>query len=111
MTITRQRHEYLPRQQAHGEGSGQIARGMIPPGVKVPTRAGTFLYSSMMSGHDDQSPTHALPETVEQEAAILFRHISQFAEAAGGKPTDIVNLTLFVMDDAHRPVLIKEVEK
>ena len=111
MAISRQRYEYLPRQEAHTEGSGQIARGMIPPAVKVPTKAGTFIYSSMMSGHDDQDPNHALPATVEEEAEILFRHIRQIVESAGGKPTDIVNLTLFVMDDKYRANLETELQK
>ena len=105
MASVRVRHDYLPRRQAHTEGSGQIARGMIPPGVRVPTKAGTFVFSSMMSGHDDESPDHGLPKDVEREVEILFRHIRQFIEAAGGKPADIVNLTFFVMDDAYRPLV------
>ena len=111
MAATPQRHEFLPRRAAHGEGSGQIARNMIPPAVKVPTRAGTFVYSSMMSGHDDEDPAHGLPDTVEREAEILFRHIRQFVESAGGKPADIINLTLYTMDDKYRPVLDAELNK
>ncbi len=111
MAVSRQRHEYLPRREAHGEGTGQIARGMIPPAVKVPTKAGTFIYSSMMSGHDDQDPNHGLPDTIEKEAEILFRHIRQIVESAGGKPTDILNLTLFVMDDKYRANLEAELKK
>jgi enamine deaminase RidA (YjgF/YER057c/UK114 family) len=111
VTITRLRHEFMPRRESHGEGAGQIARGNIPPAVRVPTKAGTFIYSSMMSGHDDEDPAHALPDTVEREAEILFRHIRQFVEAADGKPTDIVNLTLFVMDDGYRPVLEQQLQK
>ena len=84
---------------------------MIPTAVKVPTKAGTFIYSSMMSGHDDQDPKHALPATVEEEAEILFRHIRQIVESAGGKPTDIVNLTLFAMDDKYRANLETELQK
>lgn len=111
MAVTAQRHEFLPRREAHTEGSGQIARQMIPPAVKVPTKAGTFIFSSMMSGHDDEDPAHALPDTVEREAEILFRHIRQFVESAGGKPADIVNLTLYTMDDKYRPVLDTQLEK
>jgi enamine deaminase RidA (YjgF/YER057c/UK114 family) len=84
---------------------------MIPPAVKVATKAGTFIYSSMMSGHDDESPAHALPEAVEKEAEILFRHIRQIVESAGGKTSDILNLTLYVMDDKYRANLEHELHK
>jgi enamine deaminase RidA (YjgF/YER057c/UK114 family) len=111
MAVTPQRYEFLPRPAARAEGSGQIARQMIPPAVKVPTKAGTFIYSSMMSGHDDESPTHELPDNVEREAEILFRHIRQFVESAGGKPSDIINLTLYTMDDQYRTVLETQLSK
>src|SRR5581483_12141356 len=105
MAVARERYEFLPSRAAGNLGSGQIARAMIPPAVRVATKAGTFVYSSMMSGHDDEDPAHGLPDSVEREAEILFRHIRQFVENAGGKPADIVNLTLYTMDDAHRSAL------
>jgi hypothetical protein len=65
----------------------------------------------MMSGHDDQDPSHGLPDNVEKEAEILFRHIRQFVENGGGKTSDITNLTLFVMDDKYRANLETELQK
>jgi enamine deaminase RidA (YjgF/YER057c/UK114 family) len=106
MASVRERHDFLPRREAHQEGGGQIAAGNIPPAVRTPRQGSQqYVFSSMMSGHDDESPEHRLPEEPQREADIMFRHIRQFVEAAGGTPADIVNLTFFTMDDAYRGMI------
>ena len=111
MAVKRQRVDFAPR---HPDAPlrGQAARGVIPPGVKV-SRAGgrSLVFSSMLSGHDDESPSHELPKEVEREVKILFRHIEGFVEKAGGKPKDLVNVTFFTMDDAYRAYIDKEWSK
>ena len=88
---------------------GQVARGVIPPGIKV-ERPGedALAFTSMMSGHDDESPTNELPAETEREIEILFRHIRGFVEAAGGTINHLINVTFFVMEDAYRDLVLKE---
>src|SRR5574341_876043 len=100
MASARERVEYVRTPEGAAPGTGQIARHVIPPAVKVRRQAkGSLAFSSMMSGHDEtaRDPQRRLPERVEEEAEVLFRHIRQFAEAAGGNLSDIVDISLYVM--------------
>ena len=106
--------EFVRRPEGAAESAGQIARGVIPPAVKVKRQAkGSLAFSSMMSGHDENArdSEHRMPERVEEEAEVLFRHIRQFAEAAGGTPANIICITLYVMDDAFRPTAHNQIAK
>ena len=88
---------------------GQAALGVIPPGVKVRWPAtGNLVFSSMLSGHNHESPAHELPADAGHELALLFEHIRRFVENAGGTIDDIINVTLFTMDDSHRELIDKE---
>jgi len=105
MASGNERVEFVRRPEGAAEARGQIARGVIPAAVKVRRQAkGSLAFCSTMSGHDENScdPERRMPERVEEEAEVLFRHIRQFAEAAGGTLSDIVDITLYVMDDAYR---------
>ena len=105
MASVNERVEFVRRPEGAAEARGQIARGVIPAAVKVRRQAkGSLAFSSMMSGHDENArdSERRMPERVEEEAKVLFRHIRQFAEAAGGTLSDIVDITLYVMDDAYR---------
>ena len=88
---------------------GQAGLGVIPPGVKVrwPVE-GNLVFSSMLSGHDHESPAHELPASAEREVALLFDHIRRFVESAGGTIEDIENVTLFTMGDAYQGLIDKE---
>ena len=111
MTAKRQRVDFAPR-RPDAPLRGQVARGVIPPGVKVTWVGGqSLVFSSMLSGHDDESPSYELPKEVEREVEVLFRHIGGFVEKAGGKLKDLVNVTFFTMDDAYRDVIEKEWSK
>lgn len=110
MASVRQKVNYYRRRG--DEATGQIARGVIPPGAKAARQAqGAIVFSSMMSGHDDSPTGNRLPATVEGEAVVLFQHISDFMEKAGGSTDDIVNLTLLVMDDSYRKVADDQMAK
>ncbi len=100
--------DYIPR-HPNAPDRGQILKGVIPPGIKV-LRSGkdAFVFSSMLSGHDDESPVHELPAEPERELKILFRRIRGFLEAAGGTANDLVNVTFYVMDDVYRATVLKE---
>lgn len=113
MPRVREKVNFYPHRRSDGEGgAGKIARGMIPPGVMAARQNQSRLaFSSMMSGHDDDGQGHRLPETVEGEAAVLFRHIREFMDAAGGTPADLVQITLYVMDDAYRAAAEEQVVK
>lgn len=88
---------------------GQAGLGVIPPGVKVRWPAqGNLVFSSMLSGHDHESPEHELPATAEREVALLFDHIRRFVESAGGTIEDLENVTLFTMDDGYRGLIEQE---
>ncbi len=105
MASVNERVEFVRRPEGAAEARGQIARGVIPAAVKVRRQTkGSLAFSSMMSGHDENArdPVRRMPERVEEEAEVLFRHIRQFAEAAGGTLSDIIDITLYVMDDAYR---------
>ena len=59
--------EFVRRPEGAAESAGQIARGVIPPAVKVKRQAkGSLAFSSMMSGHDENArdPEHRRPESV-----------------------------------------------
>lgn len=116
MAKVRERVEFNPRRSAPVPGAtgsgGQIARGTIPPGVTAARETkGRLAFSSMMSGHVDDEKGHRLPDTVDEEAVALFDHIRQFMEAAGGSPKDLLHITLYVMDDAYRPIAENQVIK
>ncbi len=104
----RKKINYSPRHAA-APIRGQIAKGVIPRGIKV-DRPGTgaLVFSSMLSGRDDESPSHGIPAEPDRELEILFRHIRGFVEASGGTVNDLINVTFFVMDDAHRATVLKE---
>ena len=88
---------------------GQVARGVIPPGIKTPWPGkGSLVFSSMMSGRDHSQAVHELPKEAEREIEILFQHIEDFVKAAGGTLASIANVTLFLMDDAYREPLRRQ---
>jgi len=108
MASGREKVNYAPRHR-DAPIRGQAAKGVIPPGIKV-DRSGkdAMVFSSMLSGHDDESPTHEIPADLEREIAIMFRHIRGFVETAGGNVNSLSNVTFYVMEDAYRAAVLKE---
>jgi len=111
MASGRHKVDYSPR-HPNAPVRGQVAKGVIPSGIKV-DRPGkeALVFSSMLSGHDDESPNHEIPPEPERELEILFRHIRGFLEASGTTANGIINVTFFVMEDAYRGLVLKEWRK
>lgn len=84
----------------HVPGMGHHAP--IPAGAKV----GNIVMSSPISGRE--LDTDRLPEDPDEQAAVLFRNIHAFMEAAGGRPENIVRITVFLKDIKYRENFNKE---
>lgn len=100
--VQRKRPDVGPTQPTV-EGGGQIARGVIPEGVKMARPGkGSLVFTSMMSGHDDDpNAKQRIPVEADREIALLFERIQNFTESAGGDLGSILNITFFVMDNAE----------
>ncbi len=68
--------------------------------IPLAVRVGNVLVSSGISGQDPA--TGSLPDDPAQQVSLIFRHVRDILEAAGGTPDDIVRLTFFVKDRAYR---------
>jgi len=44
-------------------------------------------------------------ETLEEQVALMFRHVASVVEAAGGTTSDIVKMTVWLRDRTLRPVV------
>lgn len=106
MASVRERYDYYPKPEVHREMPGQIGNGVIPPGVFAPKQSNQkYVFSSMISGHDDEALDRQLPKDAIKEADVLFRHVRQFLENAGAKTEDVVSLTVFLMNEDHRGMM------
>ena len=99
--VQRKRPQADPGQPG-GESSGQIARGVIPEGVKmVRPGKGSLVFTSMMSGREDAPDAKKrIPTEASREIELLFTRIRNFTEPAGGDLGSILNATCFAMDNA-----------
>ncbi len=59
----------------------------------VAARKGSHVYTSAIHGLDPD--TGLVPESVEDEIAVVFANIRRVIEAAGGTPGDIMQVTVF----------------
>ncbi len=64
---------------------------------------GPLLTSSGINGLDPDSGT--VPESVEDQTAIIFGNIDKILAAAGGSTADIAKCTFFVRDRAARAAI------
>lgn len=67
---------------------------------------GNLLVSGVIMGRDTRSD--AVPDTIEEQCAILFRHVRDIVEAAGGTTDDIIKMTVWLKDAADRSALNAE---
>src|SRR5204863_1547326 len=72
-------------------------------------RFGSVLISSMIPGR--VPVTRELPTDPERQAEVMFQRVRLVMDAAGGSMDSIVNLQIYVMDDAYRDVVRSELEK
>lgn len=88
------------RQSIHIEGYQH--RNPIPAAARV----GNILMTGVIQGLD--STTNTVPETLEGQCEVIFRHIRSIMEQAGGTPEDIVKVSFWLRDPDQRPVVNKE---
>ena len=79
----------------------------VPSGVKIPwCGQGQLVHSSLLAGREES--TLSVPASAEGEVAILFRHIAGFMAAAGGSINEIIDLTVYVVDEIAHTVLVRQ---
>jgi 2-iminobutanoate/2-iminopropanoate deaminase len=67
---------------------------------------GNMLVTGLIMGRDTQSET--VPDTIEEQCAILFRHIRDIVDAAGGTTDDIIKMNVWLKDPSDRSALNAE---
>ena len=74
--------------------------------IPVASQIGPFLVSGGIFGKDPNTGT--IPPGIEEQCALLFANIRLILAAAGGTPEDILKLTVWLKDKAHRLHVNKE---
>jgi 2-iminobutanoate/2-iminopropanoate deaminase len=84
-------------------------RGLRAPGLPEPLShytdavlAGRTLYVSGLVAFDEHGQVVGKGDVVEQTRQI-FRHLGSILEAAGGSPSDVTKVTVFMRDVTQRP--------
>lgn len=67
---------------------------------------GDLLVTGVIMGRDTRSET--IPDTIEEQCAILFRHVRDIVEAAGGTTDDIIKMSVWLKDTSDRAALNAE---
>jgi enamine deaminase RidA (YjgF/YER057c/UK114 family) len=87
-------------------------RSIEIPGFKhdnpIPSasRIGPFVVSGAISGKDPQSGK--VPDGIDEQCALVFAHMRRIIEAASGTTEDILKVTVWLKDGAHRKVVNQE---
>jgi len=74
--------------------------------VPVASRIGRFLQSGVLTGRD--LATRRFPESLDEQARIVFERITELVAAAGGSPADILKVTLWVERYRDRDAINRE---
>ena len=74
--------------------------------IPAASRIGPFVVSGAISGKDPK--TGKMPDGIEEQCALVFQHMRRIIEAASGTTDDILKLTVWLKDGAHRKVLNQE---
>ena len=84
-------------------------RGIRAPGLPEPLShyadavlAGRTLYVSGLVAFDERGQVVGKGD-VEEQTRQIFRHLRSILEAAGGRSSDVVKVTVFMRDVAMRP--------
>jgi 2-iminobutanoate/2-iminopropanoate deaminase len=67
---------------------------------------GNLLVSGVIMGRDTRA--ESVPESIEEQCAIMFRHVRDIVEAAGGTTDDIVKMSVWLKDPSDRSALNAE---
>lgn len=68
--------------------------------IPAASRIGPFVVSGGISGMDPV--TGRLPNGIEEQCALVFAHMKEIIEAASGTTDDILKITVWLKDGAHR---------
>jgi 2-iminobutanoate/2-iminopropanoate deaminase len=86
-------------------------KGVRAPGLPEPLShytdavlAGRTLYVSGLVAFDENGRVVGKGDVVEQTRQI-FRHLGGILEAAGGSPSDVTKVTVFMRDVTQRPAI------
>src|SRR5215469_7794849 len=74
--------------------------------IPAASRIGPFVVSGAISGKDPK--TGKMPDGIEEQCALVFLHLRRIIEAASGTTDDIIKLTVWLKDGAHRKHLNQE---
>jgi 2-iminobutanoate/2-iminopropanoate deaminase len=79
--------------------------GHVNP-IPAASRIGSLLMSSVISGRDRASGR--MPPSIEEQCAHMFGVVREIVEAAGGTPSDIIKMTVWLRDPGNRDALNAE---
>ncbi len=71
----------------------------IPQAVEL----GGMVFSSAIFGEDPE--TGEIPPDPARQAELVFQHVRTILEQAGAGPEAIARMTIYLQDDAHRPLV------
>ncbi len=74
--------------------------------IPVASRKGPFVFSGALTGRDPD--TGALPETLDEQVANIFRHVRALMAEVGGTTDDIMKMTVWLVDHRNRAALNRE---
>lgn len=64
---------------------------------------GNILVTGLIMGRDTRNDT--VPDTIGAQSEILFRHIRNIVDAAGGTTEDIIQMNAWLKDTSDRSAL------
>lgn len=70
----------------------------VPEGVRV----GDWLFSSLLGPVDLTNGVRTTGDSAAEDARLLFKRIQDLLDAAGASPDHILEMAVYVMDDADR---------
>ncbi|MBZ5580270.1 MAG: RidA family protein [Acidobacteriia bacterium] len=74
--------------------------------IPAASRIGPFVASGGISGKDPE--TGKIPGGIEEQCALAFAHMRRIVETAGGTTEDILKVTVWLKDGAHRKIVNQE---
>lgn len=84
--------------------------GIVSAGILAVPRTGTapkFFFSSLMDGYDFNAENEAISPDLQEQTEIALKKIDMALKQAGGGPSNIVRLTVFVKDGANADAFAK----
>jgi len=80
-----------------------LSHGNTP--IPMASKVGNMLFTSGIFGRDPD--TNELPESAEEQCANTLKNLARVLEKAGGKPGDVAQVSVYLKDNATRPLFNK----